>query len=121
MTALARTGSLSGVTAVPSGGADIEKAQQRVIELRGTLARLDEIPNDLSKKADTVPAAIWADAREKYERAGTELKFAIENLQQAQTAAERTETALVYLARVLGKMTGQPRHARISKAGPSDR
>lgn len=93
MTELARTGSLSGVIAVPNGGADIEKAQQRVIELRGTLGRLEELLKDLGKKPDAVPAAIWADAREKYERADTELKFAIENLKKAQTAAERTETA----------------------------
>jgi predicted nucleic acid-binding Zn-ribbon protein len=93
LTELARSGSLRTTPVISGGSTDIEKAQQRVVELRGALGRLEEITRDLDSKRATVPAGVWADAREKYERTDSELKFALENLKKAQSAVERTETA----------------------------
>jgi len=101
MTELARTGSLSGAVASPTGSAEVQQAQQRVVELRGTSARLEtefmalreKLEPRPGVKPELVPSSVIAELREKLERAETELKYAIENLERAKGIAARSETA----------------------------
>lgn len=103
LTELARSGPLRTVATFSGKNTDIEKAQQRVVELQSALGRHEEILRDLEASKATLPPGKWAYAREEYERVHSELKFATDNLEKAERAAEATQMA----ARAVDKTTVQ--------------
>lgn len=99
MTELARTGALKGMpTAASSASAELEKAQRRVVELEGELARAQGTGEEMAERSAQVPLMMRLDAVEKYQRAKVDLEFARQNAKRAQLALDQSQSAAQVVA-----------------------
>lgn len=92
VTELAKTGPLKAASGAHPAS-EVEKAQQRLVDLEGALARAEGVAKTIEGSPDRFSADARVEAYEKYQRASVELGFAKENLQRAQSAMEQNQAA----------------------------
>jgi hypothetical protein len=105
LTELARTGGLKGApSSTVASATEVEKAQKRVVELEGEVARAQGVGEEMmASRPDQVPLLQRLDAAEKFQRAKTDLGFARDNLKRAQEALAQSQVS----AKVVGGTTTQ--------------